>query len=261
MSAELLSQLFSLKGRVALITGASGGIGGALAEGLAGAGAAVAVSGRSQDRLDQLAQRIGAAGGEAAAFQADLSSRDSVPALVESVVARFSQIDILVNCAGTNRRMPIAQVTPEVYDTIMGTNLESLFFLSQAVLPHMLARGGGKVINIGSLTSSIGLMNVSVYGMTKSAVAQLTKTMAIEWAEHNIQVNCLCPGFIATELTAPLWADPQRSAWMLDRIPSKRPGAPSDLVGMAVYLASPASNYTTGQSIYVDGGFTAGSQW
>jgi NAD(P)-dependent dehydrogenase (short-subunit alcohol dehydrogenase family) len=157
--------------------------------------------------------------------------------------------------------MPIAQVTPEVYDTIMGTNLESLFFLSQAVLPHMLARGGGKVINIGSLTSSIGLMNVSVYGMTKSAVAQLTKTMAIEWAEHNIQVNCLCPGFIATELTAPLWADPQRSAWMLDRIPSKRPGTPSDLVGMAVYLASPASNYTTGQSIYVDGGFTAGSQW
>ncbi|HEU5087434.1 MAG TPA: glucose 1-dehydrogenase [Roseiflexaceae bacterium] len=256
-----MQELFSLEGRVALVTGASGGIGRAIATGLASAGATLAVNGRAVDRLEAVCGEIEAANGTAAAFPADLSDRRAIPALVDEVVARFGQIDILVTCAGANRRMPIKDVTPEIYDAIMASNLDSIFFLSQAVLPHLVARGGGKIVNIGSLTSSIGLMNVSVYGITKSAVAQLTKTMAIEWAEHNIQVNCLCPGFIATELTAPLWADPQRSQWMLDRIPSKRAGRPEDLVGMAIYMASAASNYTTGQSIYVDGGFTVGSQW
>ena len=259
--AATLQELFSLEGRVALVTGASGGIGRAIATGLASAGAMLAVNGRAVSRLEAVCEEIRAAHSTAAAFPADLSDRRAIPALVDAVLAEFGQIDILVNCAGGNRRMPIKDVTAEVYDAIMASNLDSIFFLSQAVLPHLVARGGGKIVNIGSLTSSIGLMNVSVYGITKSAVAQLTKTMAIEWAEHNIQVNCLCPGFIATELTAPLWADSQRSQWMLDRIPSKRAGRPEDLVGMAIYMASAASNYTTGQSIYVDGGFTVGSQW
>jgi NAD(P)-dependent dehydrogenase (short-subunit alcohol dehydrogenase family) len=143
----------------------------------------------------------------------------------------------------------------------MDTNLRSVFFLTQAVAPVMARAGGGKVIHIGSLTSSVGLADVSVYGMSKSALAQLTKTMAVEWAAQNIQVNCLCPGFIATELTEPLWSDPARRRWMLDRIPARRPGQPGDLVGLAILLASAASDYLTGQAIYVDGGFLAGSQW
>ena len=186
---------------------------------------------------------------------------DQLAPLVAAVGAHYGQIDILLNCAGTNQRMPIAAVTPAVYNTIMDTNLRSAYFLSQAALPLLIKAGGGKIVNVGSLTSAVGLADVSVYGMSKSALAQLTKTMAIEWALQNIQVNCLCPGFIATELTAPLWQDPVRSRWMLDRILMKRAGQPDDLTGLAIMLSSRASDYITGQSIYVDGGFTVGSQW
>jgi NAD(P)-dependent dehydrogenase (short-subunit alcohol dehydrogenase family) len=143
----------------------------------------------------------------------------------------------------------------------MDVNLRAPYFLSQAVLPHLIARGGGKIIHIGSLTTGWGIGNISVYGLTKSAVGQMTKTMAVEWARHNVQVNCLCPGWIETPLTKPLWADPQRRGWILDRVPAGRPGQPGDLVGLTVYLASPASAFTTGQAIYVDGGFMAGGQW
>ena len=259
--AGSLPELFSLQDRVALVTGASGGIGGALAEGLAGAGARVALSGRSQANLHDLVDRIAARGGEAAIFPADLRDTEAIPDLARAVIETYGRIDVLVNCAGMNVRRPIAEVTPAIYRQIMATNLDSAFFLSQAVLPAMVAQGGGKIINIGSLTVSVGLAQVSVYGMTKSALAQLTKTMAIEWAPHNVQVNCLCPGFIATELTKPLWDDPERHRWILDRLPIKRPGTPADLVGMAICLASRASDYMTGQTVYVDGGFLAGSAW
>jgi NAD(P)-dependent dehydrogenase (short-subunit alcohol dehydrogenase family) len=261
MNNEALLDLFALRGRVALVTGASGGIGRALAEGLALAGATVALNSRSSDKLADLQQRINSQGGAAFIYPADLNETGVAPNLVEQVVTQCGRLDILVNCAGMNQRMPIRDVTEEVYERIMTTNLRSLFFLCQAAAPHLIDQGGGKIINIGSLTSTIGLADVAVYGMTKSAVAQLTKTMAIEWAPHNIQVNCLCPGFFATELTTALWEDPGRREWILDRLPIKRPGRPEDLVGMAVYLASHASDYMTGQTIYVDGGFLAGSQW
>lgn len=261
MNNNALLELFSLWGRVALVTGASGGIGGAVAQGLAAAGAEVALSGRSAERLAVLQQQIRADGGDATIFPADLGAAEQVAPLADAVGAHYGQIDILVNCAGTNQRMPIAAVTPPVYDAIMDTNLRSAYFLSRAALPFMRKAGAGKIVNVGSLTSAVGLADVSVYGMSKSALAQLTKTQAIEWAQHNIQANCLCPGFIATDLTAPLWNDPARSRWMLDRIPSKRAGRPADLIGMAVFLASHASDYMTGQTVFVDGGFTAGSQW
>ncbi len=261
MNTTSLLELFSLQNRVALVTGASGGIGRALAQGLAMAGAAVALHGRSTTKLEAVQQEIRDQEGEAEIFPADLSSLEAISPLVEAAIHRFGRIDILVNGAAINQRQPISEVTPDVYEQIMATNLRSVYFLSQAIQPRMVAQGGGKIINIGSLTSTIGLASVSVYGMTKSALAQLTKTMAVEWAEHNIQVNCLCPGFIATELTVPLWEDPNRRRWIFDRLPIKRPGQPADLVGMAIYLASSASDYTTGQSIYVDGGFLAGSQW
>ncbi len=260
-NTPLLGQLFSLVGRTALVTGSSGGIGAAIAKGLAGAGATVALNGRNEARLMDVQREIEAAGGSADVFPADVGDLDAVRDLARAATERLGQVDILVNCAGMNKRMPIAEMTPDIYDSIMATNLRGLYFLTQALVPRMAERGGGKIINIGSLTSTIGLQDVSVYGMTKSALAELTKTMAIEWAEHNIQVNCICPGFIRTELTEPVWNDSKRSTWILNRLPNKRPGAPEDMVGIAIYLASPASDYTTGQSIYIDGGFTAGSQW
>jgi gluconate 5-dehydrogenase len=253
-----LSDLFSLEGCVALVTGASSGIGRAIAQGLVRAGAAVAFNGRAVDRLAAAVQE---AGGAAEAFPADVSDLDALEPLVAAVAARFGRLDVLVNCAGMNIRRPIDEVTPAIYDQIMTTNLRGVYFLSQAARRQMASQGGGKIIHIGSLTTSLGIPDISVYGMTKSALGQLAKTMAVEWAPDNIQVNCICPGFIKTELTGPLWADPNRSAWIMSRLPAKRPGQPADLVGAAIFLASPASNYITGQSLYVDGGFTAGSDW
>lgn len=261
MGNATLDQLFSLAGRVALVTGAGGDIGSAIARALAGAGATVALNGRNEDKLAAAAQQIRDAGGAAEPFPGDISDLEAIPPLVDGVRDRLGGLDILVNCAGINRRMPIADVTPAVYDEIMATNLRGLYFLSQAVLPLLQARGGGKVLHIGSLTSLVGLSDVSVYGLAKSAVAQLTKTMAIEWAPHNVQVNCLCPGFIQTALAAPNWENPRRREWMLSRLPIRRPGQPDDLAGAALFLVSPGANYVTGQALYVDGGFTAGSSW
>lgn len=261
MSDGFLRDLFSLDGRVALVTGASSGIGRELARGLARAGARVALSGRAAERLDATRRAIVEAGGEAESFPAELGDLDAIAPLVEAVTARFGRIDILVNCAGMNQREPLAEVTPETYARIMAVNLRSPYFLSQAVLPGMVERGGGKIIHIGSLTTGYGIGNLSVYGLTKSAIGQLTRTMAVEYATRNVQVNCICPGWIETELTRPLWADPHRRGWILDRVPMKRPGKPADLVGIAVYLAAPASDFTTGQTFYIDGGFMAGGQW
>ena len=261
MSEIFLRDLFSLDGRVALVTGASSGIGRELARGLAGAGARVALSGRSEERLDATRRAIAEGGGEAASFPAEIGDLDAVAPLVAAVTARFGRIDILVNCAGMNKREPLPEVTPETYARIMDVNLRAPYFLSQAVLPGMAERGGGKIIHIGSLTTSYGIGNLSVYGLTKSAIGQLTRTMAVECAASNIQVNCICPGWIETELTAPLWADEHRRGWILGRVPAGRPGKPADLLGIAVYLAAPASDFTTGQTFYIDGGFMAGGQW
>jgi NAD(P)-dependent dehydrogenase (short-subunit alcohol dehydrogenase family) len=261
MTNNYLAELFSLEGRVALVTGASSGIGRELARGLALAGATVALSGRSEERLAETKQLIADGGGESEIFPAEVGNIEEIAPLVENVAGRLGQIDILLNCAGMNQRQPIAEVLPETYERIMDVNLRAPYFLSQAVLPHLIARGGGKIIHIGSLTTGWGIGNISVYGLTKSAIGQMTKTMAVEWARHNVQVNCLCPGWIETPLTKPLWADPHRRGWILDRVPSGRPGQPGDLAGLTVYLASRASDFTTGQAIYVDGGFMAGGQW
>ena len=260
MNAEYLQSLFGLDGKVALVTGASGGIGRALAHGLAMAGAHVALHGRDHARLAAARAEIERDGGAAEVFAADLSDLAAVDSLAADVANRLGRIDVLVNCAGMNRRQPIAEVEPATYDEIMSANLRSAYFLSKAARPLMARQGGGKIVHVGSLNAAVGLLGVSVYGLSKAALVQTTKVMAIEWAEDNIQVNCLCPGFIETELTQPLWQSDRRS-WILAPQPIKRPGQPADLVGLCLYLASPASAFTTGQAFYVDGGFLAGSQW
>jgi 2-deoxy-D-gluconate 3-dehydrogenase len=259
--AVILQRLFSLEGKVALVTGASSGIGRALAVGLAEAGAAVAVQGRNQAEIQQSCKQVEATGQQALPLVAELSERGVVQRLVDETCTTLGRLDILVNCAAANRRKPIAEVTEEDYDAIMAVNLKALYFLSKAAYPLMRRQGGGKVIHIGSINAFFGLDTVSVYGASKGGVHQLTKVMAVEWAPDNIQVNCIVPGFIDTPLTAPLWADPVKSHWFRSRLPTRRPGRPEELIGLALFLASHASDYITGQCFTIDGGFTAGGSW
>ncbi len=257
-----LHRLFGLEGKVALVTGASGGIGQELALGLAGAGAQVVVSGRREARLAEIRDRITTAGGAAAVVPADLDTAEAARAMVDQAHAAFGGLDILVNCAGMNRREPILEVRPESYEQIMAVNLRGPYFASQAVAPYLIERSGGAIIHIGSLNAATGVATVSVYAATKAALVQLTRNMAVEWAPHGIRVNCLCPGFLMTPLTeTALWGDLPKRQWMLDRIPLNRPGRPEEMVGMTVLLASDAASYMTGQAVYLDGGFLAGSAW
>lgn len=261
-SSNFLQSLFDLSGKTALVTGASGGIGEAFSWALAGAGAHVCLHGRDHPKLKRLENKINKSGGTCSIYYSDLNSVKNCRELIKKVKARTKRIDILVNCAGINRRSLIADFSEIDFDSVVDVNLKSLFFLSQAVYPLMKKQGGGKIINIGSITSSTALGKVSVYTATKGAVAQLTKSMAIEWAKDNIQVNCLAPGFIKTPLTAkPLWGNPRRRKWLLDRIPANRAGNPEDLVGTLLLLASGGSSYLTGQMITVDGGFLVGKSW
>lgn len=258
-----LVRLFSLAGRVALVTGATGDIGREIALTLSAAGAAVALTGRAEERLRGLQAELAGMDRQVDTFAADLADIAACQAVVTRVVTTFGHLDILVNCAGVNVREPILDVDPTTFDTIMALNLRSAYFVSQAAARVMIQQdAGGKIINVGSLTSAIGLAEVSVYGASKAALAQLTKTMAVEWARHNIQVNCLAPGFMLTSLTREaLWGNEQKRRWMLDRIPARRPGLPTDLAGAALLLAAPASDYLTGQMLAVDGGLLAGSPW
>jgi NAD(P)-dependent dehydrogenase (short-subunit alcohol dehydrogenase family) len=252
---------FSLEGKVALVTGAGRGIGRAIAEGLASQGAKVACAARTVSELEEVAGAIEAKGGEALAVELDMEEIASLEAALEAVTTRFGRLDILVNNAGTNARQNIEEVTEENYDRIMNVNLKGLYFLSQKATAWMKKVGGGKIINIGSLTTGYALAKVSVYTATKGAVGQLTKAQAVEFGKDNIQVNAICPGFVVTALTEKMWADPTMRKWGESRIPLGRLAGPEDMVGTATFLASPAADYVTGQCIYVDGGFMAGDNW
>ncbi|MCX6365580.1 MAG: glucose 1-dehydrogenase [Armatimonadetes bacterium] len=257
----ILESLFGLEGKVALVTGASGGIGSAIAKAYAEAGATVVLNGTRREKLEALAEEIGLPE-KTVIMPADLSTPEACKGLIAQIESELGRLDILVNNAGINRRKPFEDFTEEDYRTILSVNLDGVFFLSQAVHPLMKKNGGGKIIQIGSMTSYVGIGNVGVYGMTKSAIGQLAKTLAVEWAKDNIQVNCLCPGFIVTPLTeAGMFSDEKKVKWILGRVPAHRPGTPEDLLGVALLLASPASSYLTGQLIAIDGGFLAGGSW
>jgi len=262
MAGDIFQRLFSLSGKAALVTGASGGIGRILALALAEAGAVVGVHGQTPAKVEESCQLIREMGGQAIPFSADLRQVEACRRLITEAHTALGRLDVLVNCAGVNRRKPIEAVTEDDYDAIMDVNLRSIFFLSQAAYPIMRDQGGGKIINVGSINSNYGLGTISVYGATKGGLAQLTRVMAVEWAKDNIQVNTLTPGFIITPLTeGPLWGHPHRSRWLRNRIPARRPGQPEELVGATLLLASAASSYMTGNMIVVDGGFLAGGSW
>ena len=253
--------IFSLEGKVALVTGAGRGIGRGIAEELAAQGATVACAARTVSQLEEVADSIKESGGDAIPVELDVGDMSSLDRAVSSVLDRYERIDILVNNAGMNVRQPIEEVTEENYDRIMDVNLKGLYFLSKKVASHMQKGGGGKIINIGSITTGYALGKISVYAATKGAVGQLTKAQAIEFGKHNIQVNAICPGFVVTSLSEKMWSDPTMRQWGESRIALGRLATPKDISGTAAFLASSAADYLTGQCIYVDGGFMAGDDW
>jgi 2-deoxy-D-gluconate 3-dehydrogenase len=246
---------FDLSGRVAVVTGANTGIGRGIAVALAEAGADVALVGRS--RAEETAAEVAALGRRAALVDADLATIEPVQSVVDRTLAELGRLDILVNNAGIIRRADAVDFTEADWDAVIDTNLKSLFFLCQAAGRHMIAQGGGKIVNIASLLSFQGGIRVPSYTAAKSGVAGLTKLLANEWAAKGVNVNAIAPGYIATNNTAALQADETRNRQILERIPAGRWGSASDIGGAAVFLASPASDYVHGHVLAVDGGWLA----
>lgn len=247
--------MFDLSGKVAVVTGANTGIGQAIALALAGAGADIACVGRTAAE-DTVAQAR-ALGRNAEVIAADLSTIEPVQRVVDETVARLGGLHILVNNAGIIRRADAVDFTEADWDAVIDTNLKSVFFLCQAAGRHMITQGAGKIINIASMLTFQGGIRVPSYTASKSGVGGLTKLLANEWAAKGVQVNAIAPGYIATNNTAALQADPVRNTAIVDRIPAGRWGDPADLGGAAVFLASPASNYVSGHILAVDGGWLA----
>jgi gluconate 5-dehydrogenase len=248
--------LFSVAGQVTLVSGASRGIGRALAEGLARRGATVVITGREKETLEKTAKEIGAR-----PVVCDVADPKAIDRLVETALKDFGRIDTLLNVAGVNRRMKAEKLTEADYDFIVDVNLKGPFLLSIAVGKAMLERGKGNQINIVSLNNDRPLRGVVPYAVSKSGLEQMTRALALEWGPRGIRVNAIAPGFILTDLTQKLWSQPHMKAWADENTPLQRLGVPEDLVGAAVFLASPASGFMTGQTIYVDGGCSSGLAW
>ena len=253
-----LADLFSLQGRVALVTGASSGIGRALAVTLAEAGAAVVALARRAPELDGLVHELQARGLQAAPVACDLLDRTALREAAAAAGTPFGPPDILVNAAGINPRRGAADLAPEDWDATLELNLAAPFFLAQRLAPAMCARGYGRIVNIASLQSVRAFPDGVAYGASKGGVMQLTRALAQEWSRHGVNCNAIAPGFFPTALTARVFGDPARAQAMAARTMIGRNGVLDDLRGTVVYLASHASDYVTGQTLFVDGGFTAG---
>lgn len=251
-------ELFDLAGRVVVVTGASSGLGRSLAEGFAQAGAAVVVMARRAADLASLESEIGKAGGRAHAIACDLTDRASLRRAAAESAKPFGAPEILVNAAGMNPRKDAFDLPDEEWDATVRINLEAPYFLSKALAPAMIERGWGRIINIASLQSVRAFPLSQPYGATKGGVMQLTRAQAQAWSKHGVNANAIAPGFFATPLTAPLANDPARWDELAKKTFIGRNGVPEDLWGAAIFLASRASDYVTGQTLFVDGGFSAG---
>jgi 2-deoxy-D-gluconate 3-dehydrogenase len=250
-------KLFDLVGKVAIVTGGNGGIGLGMARGLAQAGAAVAVAGRQAGKSAAAVKELGALGAQAIAVVVDVRSETSCREMIARTVDRFGRLDILVNNAGTNIRKRPEEYSLEEYNIVLETNLTSAFLCSQAAYPHMVRAGGGKVINIGSMMSIFGAAFTAPYAASKGGIVQMTKAMATAWAKDNIQVNAVLPGWIDTDLTRKAREQVQGlHDRVVARTPAGRWGTPEDHAGIAVFLASSASDFVTGTAIPVDGGYS-----
>jgi len=247
---------FSLEGRIALVTGASRGIGRGIALALGRAGAAIACAARALDQVKSAAAAIESAGGRARALRLDVTSGQEIAAAVAEAEAALGPIDILVNNAGITLDRKSVEVTDEEWDTVIATNLTSMFRLARAVAPGMIARGRGKIINVGSMYGRLGVPRYAAYCASKAAVDGLTRSLAAEWARHGIQVNCLAPGYMNTDIPRAAMANPKTRERFLAKIPARRLGEPEEAAALAVYLASAASDFMTGQTVYLDGGQT-----
>ncbi|RJX34996.1 MAG: glucose 1-dehydrogenase [Desulfarculus sp.] len=250
-------KLFDLSGKTALVTGATRGLGEVAAKALAKAGADVAVCGRSRPDLERVSADIQALGRRARGYELDVLSKAKVEAGVKQILADFGAVDILFNNAGVNLRVPVLEFPEAEWDRIINTNLKGYFLLAQAVVPQMIARGYGKVINMSSILGAVALPNQLAYASSKGGVDQMTKVMALEWAQKGVRVNAIGPTYFETELVAQLRSDPERFKFINERTPMGRWGYPPELEGIVIFLAAPASDFITGQTIYIDGGWTA----
>ena len=254
---SIITALFGLEGRVALVTGASNGIGRRMAETLARAGARVVLVARRKELLETAVHAITAFGGSATALATDLLDLDRIPALYDEARSPFGAPDIVVNAAGVNMRLPAESYTPKQWNDTLALNLSVPFFLARACVPAMRAKGCGRIINIASLQSNRAFANGIAYGASKGGVTQLTRAMAEAWSRDGITANAIQPGFFPTELTAPVFSKPEVAAHHARATAIGRNGELADLDGITIFLASGASAYITGQVIAVDGGYTA----
>lgn len=251
--------LFDLSGHVAVVTGTSRGLGQHFARALARAGADLVLTSRDPKSLTSFETEIKALGRQAISLALDVRSEESISEMAARAEDAYGQIHILVNNAGCNVRKPALEVTWDDWNLVLDTNLRGSFFVAQALARQMIVKGYGRIINIGSVTSVFGYAGLAPYGASRGGVRQLTMSLADDWGKHGVTVNCLAPGWFRTEQNKVLYDNDKWVDYLVDRIPVKRPGAPHDLDGAIVFLASEASRYITGQTLLVDGGISTGA--
>ncbi len=247
---------FDLTGKVALVTGAYRGLGFAIAGGLARAGATVVLNGRRPEELAAAKKKLVDQGLAASTTVFDVTDATGIKRGVDGILESYGHLDIVVNNAGIQRRHPVVEFPRSEWDEVIATNLTAPYLVAQAALPGMIARKSGKIINIASLMSELARPTVVPYTAAKGGVRQLTRGMAVELAPHNIQVNAIAPGYFATEMNRALIDNPEFDAWVCKRTPAGRWGQPDEIAGLAIFLASPAANYITGQLLFIDGGMS-----
>lgn len=259
MSEPGVQQLFDLTGKVAIVTGASRGLGQYFARALAGAGADLVITSRTLSSLEPFQAELAASNTCVLPLTLDVTEFESIQAMMAEVFQTFGKIDVLVNNAGCNIRKPALEVTWDDWNTILNTNLRGPFFVAQAAARHMIPRQYGRIVNIGSVTSVCGYAGLGPYGASRGGIKQLTMSLADDWGPYGITVNCLAPGWFKTAQNQVLYENQEWVEYLTDRIPLKRPGQPHDLDGALLFLASEASAYVTGQTLLVDGGISGGS--